>query len=137
MPQLAFVYDPAFEGGKAWEEQLKALRAAVEHLSRKEVAWALGVTDSALGDALFERDKKRWAARWTHIVKAMLAQGHDDVSRELLAALCNADVIVTPFSIDESEAMTVEDERDAYRRELAKTEQGKAAIARITGKKRR
>ena len=137
MGQLPLPVDPKFAGNTAWDEQLKALRAAVEHLTRKEVGWALGVTDSALGDALFERDKKRWSARWTHVVKAMLAQRYDEVSRELLSALCQTDVLVTPFGIDESELMTVEDERDAYRRELAKTEHGKAAIARIAGKGRR
>ena len=109
--QLSITYKPSYEGGEAWEIQLGVLRKAVEHLTRKEVAWELGVTDQALGDALFERDRKRWAAKWTHIVKAMLAaRPGDDVACDLLRRLCDSDVVVTSLVVCEPVEMSDEEE---------------------------
>lgn len=130
--QLSIVYKPSYEGGEAWQRELEVLRKAVEHLTRKEVAWELGVTDQALGDALFERDRKRWAARWTHIVKAMLYMRRDDVSRNLLRLLAEAEMICTPFIVDESVEMTPEEIAAYYERELrGMGDAGKAAIDRV------
>jgi hypothetical protein len=119
MGQLSLVYPPGTVGAEAWQQQLEVLRKAVEHLTRKEVAWALGVTDQALGDALYERDRKRWAAKWTHIVKAMLAQRHDQLSTELMRALCESDMTATPLEVGEPREMTPEEMVAALRRELA------------------
>lgn len=135
MGQLALVYEPKHTGGECWKNQLEVLRVAVEHLTRKEVAWQIGVTDQALGDALFERDKKRWAAKWTHIVKAMLAQRYDEVSVDLLRKLCEFDLAATPYEVDEPRELTPEEEAAGYRAELARMgEEGRAAIARVKGK---
>jgi hypothetical protein len=136
--QLSLVYRPAVEGGDAYQRQLEVLRKAVEHLTRKEVAWELGVTDQALGDALFERDRKRWAAKWTHIVKAMLHVRRDDVSRNLLRLLVESDAICTPFVVDEVVDLSPEEINAAYERELrGMGDAGKAVIDRIRRKGRK
>ncbi len=138
MSQLSLVYRPAHAGGEAWQRQLEVLRAIVEHLGRKEVAFELDVTGSALGDALHERDRKRWAAEWTHVVKAMLAHRYDDASRALLLQLCEADLEVTPLTVGEPRGLTPEELAIAYRRELAALgADGKAAIDRVLGKGKR
>lgn len=141
--QLKIAYKPSYEGGEAWEHQLEVLRKAVEHLTRKEVAWEIGVTDQALGDALFERRdangrSKRWYAKWTHIVKAMLHAKHDDISRDLLRRLAEADMIATPFLVEEPVELTAEEFNALYERELrAMGAEGKAVIERVRKRGRR
>lgn len=130
--QLSIAYKPSYEGGEAWQRQLEVLRKAVEHLTRKEVAWELGVTDQALGDALFERDRKRWAAKWTHIVKAMLHMRRDEVSRNLLLLLAESEMICTPFVVDEPTVWTPEELNACYERELrGMGDAGKAVLDRV------
>lgn len=157
MGQLALVYDPNYVGRTAWDAQLEILRAAVAHLTPKEVTFALGIAKSTLSEAIRQpaledenggdrRDKekgdRRVAAEWVHIIKAMLARRFDDVSQDLLRQLCDADMAATPYEIGEPRGLTPEEERDGYRAELARMgEEGKAAIARVQsqgkGKKRR
>src|SRR3990167_10569837 len=132
MGQLEIAYDPKYEGRQSWDRQLDLLRLVVEHLTRKEVAWCLGVTDQALGDALFERDRKRWAAKWTHVVKAMLRRRYDAGSVDLLRRLCESDLELTPYVVDEARELSPVEQAAAYRSELAGLgDEGKAAIARV------
>ncbi len=123
--QLALVYRPAHAGGEAWQRQLEALRIAVEHLGRKEVAYEIDVNGSTLSDALNERDRKRWAAEWTHVVKAMLASKHDEISAELLRKVCEADMTTT--------ALVVSAELDLSPDDLATIER---ALAKVRKHKR-
>jgi hypothetical protein len=138
MGQLALTYRPVYAGHEAWQEQLEIIRAAVKHLTPKEVLFELDIAKSTLSEALAEQNSKRWAAEWTHILKAMLAQRFDDVSIELLRKLCEADMTVTPLEVGEPRALTPEQERDLYRAELARLgDAGKAAIARVQSKGKR
>lgn len=140
MAQLALVYAPSHTGSEAWQRQLEALRLAVDYLGRKEVAFELDISGSALGDALHERDRKRWAAEWTHVVKAMLVAKHEDEARALLEALCTADLDVTSFVLEEPRELTPLEQAAAFRAELARLgADGKAAIDRVLaiGKGRR
>lgn len=130
--QLSISYRPSYTGGEAWQRQLIVLRTAVEHLGRKEVAYELDVSGSFLSDAMNERDRKRWAAEWTHVVLAMLCARHDDVSRNLVRQICEALVGATSLLIDEPIDLTPEEEAAALRRELhAMGEAGKVALARV------
>lgn len=130
--QLSIGFKPSYAGGEAWQAQLIVLRTAVEHLGRKEVAFELDVNGSTLSDAMNERDRKRWAAEWTHVVKAMLAMRHDDISRDLLRKIVEADTANTPLTVDEQTVLTPEEMNLAYERELrALGDSGKAAIDRI------
>jgi hypothetical protein len=130
--QLSLTYRPAHAGAESWQLQLEVLRAVVEHLGRKEVAFELDVTGSALGDALHERDRKRWAAEWSHVVKAMLAQRYDDVSRELLSQLCETDIALSTMELVERRTLTPEEMVKELRRELvAMGATGQAAIDRV------
>jgi len=131
--QLSLVYKPAHAGGEAWQRQLAVLRTIVEHLGRKEVAFELDVNGSTLSDALNERDRKRWAAEWTHVVKAMLSMRHDEISAKLLRELANADVANTPFVLDESLDLTAEEIVAALKRD----DDGKAALERVLRKRGR
>ena len=135
--QCSLVYAPSYSGREAWLAQLEVLRAAVIHLTPKEVIDQLDVSKSTLSQSLHEQADKRWAAEWTHVVKAMLAQRYDEVSIDLLRKLCDMDLTVTTYVVEEPCGMTPEQERDAYRAELARTEGGKAAIARVLAKGKR
>jgi hypothetical protein len=137
-PQLGLVYQPSYSGNEAWLLQLEVLRAAVTHLTPKEVCDQLDISKSQLSQAVNEQADKRVAAEWVHVIKAMLSKRYDDGSQELLRKLCELDMTVTPFAIGEPQAMTPEEERDAYRAELARLgEEGKAAIDRVKRKARR
>ena len=136
--QLAIAYPADYVGDQAWQRQLEAIRAAVQHLRAKEVAFVLDVGATHLSDALHERDRKVWHGRWTHVIKAMLAAQHgDETSADLLRQIVEADVAATPYSICEDETLTPEQEAAALRRELAKFgDAGKAAIGRVRGGRR-
>lgn len=129
--QLALGYRPQFLGGEAWQRQLEALRAAVQHLGRKEVAFELDISGSALSDALNERESKRWAAEWTHVVKAMLVQRRDGASGELLRNLVESDVATTRFAVQEPIDLSADDVAHGYRNADRTTQE---AIARILDK---
>lgn len=131
--QLSLTYKPAHAGGEAWQRQLAILRTIVEHLGRKEVAFELDISGSGLSDALNERDRKRWAAEWTHVVKAMLSSKHDDVSSKLLRELATADIANTSFVLDESIDLTPEEIVAALKRD----EDGRAALERVLRKRGR
>lgn len=142
MSQLALVYKADFVGRAAWEAQLEILRSAVVHLTPKEVLYELGIAKSTLSEALAsgekEKGEKRIAAEWVHIIKAMLARRYDDVSQDLLRKLCEADMAVTSLEVGEPRGLTPEEERDAYRSELARMgPEGKAAIDRVKKQGRR
>lgn len=135
--QVSLSFPAAYVGGDAWNRQLDVLRAAVKHLGAKEVAFELDVGGTQLADALNERDRKVWHARWSHVVKAMLVARRDDTATELLRALVDIDVMTTPYAISEHVELTPEEEAAALRRELGKFgEAGKAAIARVTRRAR-
>ena len=92
MAQQALTFGPGYEGRQAWLSQLELLRAAVGHLVAKEVADQLDTNRSTLSEALNEQRDRRWAAEWTHTVKAMLAARHDDpVAADLLRRIYAAD----------------------------------------------
>jgi predicted kinase len=136
--QLGLTYRPSYAGHEAWQLQLEALRSAVTHLVPKEVCDQLDISKSQLSQALHEQADKRMAAEWIHVIKAMLAQRYDDVSQELLRTLCNLDMTVTAFEIGDPKGLTPEQERDAYRAELARLgDEGKAAISRVLKKGKR
>ena len=137
-PQLRLTYSPCTEGGEAWLAQLEILRAVVAHLSPKEVLFELNINKSTLSEALSESNDKRWAARWTHVVKAMLARRYDETAVDLLQRLCESDLATTPHTLGEPDGLTPEQERDALRAELARMgEQGQAAIDRVKRKAKR
>lgn len=112
--QLSLTYRPAHLGGEAWQRQLAVLRAAVEHLGRKEVAFELDVGGSALSDALAERQgsdgrRRRWYAEWTAIVTAMLALRTDETAASLLKQLVECAAENTIFVVDEEIDLTPEE----------------------------
>lgn len=98
MSQTALAFGPAYEGRQAWEAQLELLRAAVSYLVAKEVCDQLDVGRTSLSEALNEQRDQKWAAEWTHTVKAMLAaKQHDDpVASDLLRRICQADNAAAP-----------------------------------------
>lgn len=135
--QLSIAYKPAYEAREIHERRLSVLRTTVEHLGRKEVAFELDISGSQLSDALNERDRKRWAAEWTDVVKQMLANRRaDDVARDLLHQLLDIDVLGTGFAVDPADVMTPEEEAAAYRAALLKTDGGKAIVDRIRKRSR-
>lgn len=135
--QLPLGYPAAYVGREGWNQEIEAIRAAVRHLGLKEVAFACDVGGTHLSDAMNERERKVWHPHWTHTIKSMLERRHgDEIAAELLRAMLDADVSVTPqYVISEAVTLTPEEEAQALRRELAKFgEAGKAAIARVRGK---
>ena len=98
MSQKALTFGPGYEGRQAWLAQLELLRAAVNHLLAKEVVDQLDTSRSTLSEALNEQRDRKWAAEWTHTVKAMLTERqHDDpVAADLLRRICEADMATAP-----------------------------------------
>ena len=135
--QLSIAYKPSYTGSESWQRQLSVLRTVVEHLGRKEVAYELDVSGSQLSDSLNERDRKRWAAEWTHVVLAMLDAKHDPASRSLLRQVAETGLAATSLVVDEPIEMTPEEEVLALKRELLALEGGKAAIDRLRKRGRR
>ncbi len=136
--QLSLGYSPSYAGGEAWQRQLGVLRTAVEHLGRKEVSFALDVSGSFLSDALNERDRKRWAAEWTHVIFAMLDARQDDASRGLLRELGETALAACGLVVEVPADLTPEEEAAALRRELmAMGDKGKAAVDRIKRRAKR
>jgi hypothetical protein len=104
----------------------------------KVVAPELDISVTYLSDALNERENKGWRARWTHVLKAMLAARHDDASAEFLRAIAEADVAATPFALVDAEPLSAEEEAMAFRRELLRFgDAGKQAVDRISKRKGR
>lgn len=126
-PQLSLGYEPGYVGADAWRHQLEAIRSAVNHLGLKEVSFALDVSGSMLSDALNERDRKRWAAEWTHVVLAMLSRRAGDQIAESLVRLIAETAILTT-------QLALEGEAEISRDELAVA---MAAIAKLRRKGRR
>lgn len=119
------------------DRRLSVLRTTVEHLGRKEVAFELDISGSQLSDALNERDRKRWAAEWTDVVKQMLVNRRGDVvGHDLLAQLLDIDVLGTGFAIEAADVLTPEEEAAAYRAALLKLDGGKAIVERIRKRSR-
>lgn len=123
-----YLGEQAWNGEAGQGGQLETIRAAVNHLGPKEVAWEMKIDAQRLSDALNNKQRKSWHARWTHILKAMLHGKRDATSRELLRALVIADVANTPFEIDEPEELSSDDIAHGYRNADRKTQQ---AIARL------
>lgn len=99
-PQLSLTYDPRTTGSETWLRQLEAIRLAVNHLGAKEVSFALDISGSMVSDALNERDRKRWAAEWTHVVVAMLIKRGDEAALGLVRQIFEAALEATPFLLD-------------------------------------
>lgn len=137
MAQLSIAYKPSYAGGEAWQRLLEVLRTATEHLGRKEVAYEIDVSGSALSDALNERDRKRWAAEWLMIMLAALSQRTDDVSRSLALQIVEQVAAVAGLVVCEAVALTPEEMVAAYERELKVLDGGKAAIDRVRKRGRR
>lgn len=107
--QLSLVYPPEYVGAEAWKRQLEAIRSAVMHLGLKDVAFTLDVSGSMVSDALNERDRKRWAAEWTHVLKAMLAARYsDETAAGMLRAIVEADVAASGFQLVDPDNLTPE-----------------------------
>ncbi len=103
-------YAAGYVGGRSWIEELELLRDAVRLLGQKEVAWELEVTGPALADALAERDRKRVAAEWTHVIVAMLARRDDEVAQELARTIIGSRASSTTFVVVEGVPLTPEEE---------------------------
>src|SRR5678815_4782188 len=111
MAQVALTYGPQYEGKQSWAGQLEVLRAAVAHLVAKDVADQLDINRSTLSDALKLDSDRRWAAEWTHVVKAMLAaRRSDDVAADLLRRLCETDVVLAPLVVTDPVEVSDEEE---------------------------
>lgn len=132
-PQMSLAYEPSYAGKQSWTHQLEAIRLAVAHLGLKEVCFELDVSGSAVSDALNERDRKRWAAEWTHVVKAMLVKRGDTMALELLANILRASLEGTHFVLDVEHQLTAEEILERLKRD----DRGREAIARVLEVSRR
>lgn len=132
--QLDLRYRPATIGREAYLAQLEAIRAAVQHLGHKDVAYELDIAGSYLSDALNERDRKRWASEWTLVVLAMLEQRRDGVADEIARRILEPAAALSTYVLEDR----VELDNAALLHAIGKTPEGKAAIeaAQRKGRKR-
>ncbi len=138
-PQLLLAYRASYVGEGTWKAELEALRTAVNYLGLKEVAPELDVSVSALSDAMNERDRKRWAGEWTHVVIGMLVKRNDELAHSIIRAIQDARIAPSPdLVVEETKTMTPEQRADALERELAAMGSvGEKAISRALRKNRR
>lgn len=135
--QLAIAYPAEYLGRQQWDLLLDALRAGVNHLGLKEVAFKLDISGSQLSDSLNERDRKGWRNEWTCTLKHMLGERRqlgDEIARDIRAHIreieCSDD--------NDDEPLTPEEEAMQLRRELLKFgDAGKAAVDRLKKRGRR
>lgn len=110
--QLELTYRPRFVGQQQWVNHLEAIRAAVDHLTRKEVCYELGCKDTYLAAALRppspeddderkDEQRKYWRAPWTLIVLAMLNAQYSEVADEHAAKILGTQARLTRFTVDE------------------------------------
>jgi len=119
-------------GGEQWLLELEAIRAAVNYLGLKEVAFELDVSGSALSDALNARDRKRWAGEWTHVIHAMLVAKRDDLADDLSKGIVDAQIGLSHYEPSERRKLTPAELAIELERELRDMgEAGKKAIARV------
>jgi hypothetical protein len=131
-PQLSLVYRPGMVGGEQWLVELEALRAAVNYLGLKEVAFELDISGSSLSDAINARDRKRWAGEWTHVIHAMLVARREDIADDLSKNLVDAQMGLTHYLPSERRKLSPEELAFEFERELRDMgETGKKAIARV------
>lgn len=138
--QLPIPFAAGYLGKQAWMRKLEVLRAAVQHLTAKEVAHVLDVSGTHLSDALHERDRKAWHDWWTGTLIAMLAERRhtDAIADDLLRQLAESQIATSPFALVDDVPMTSEEECAALRRSLLKFgEAGKAEIDRLRKRGRR
>lgn len=110
MTQYSLPYRASHTGREAWLLQLEVLRAAVTYLTPKEVLDEIDVAKLTLSEAVNEQRDKRWAAEWTPVIKVMLFRRGDELSRDLLRRLVDAELACTPFAICDSDEVTPEEE---------------------------
>jgi len=134
--QFSFVFDPKSNGDETWEVERTALRDAIALLSLKEVAFQLDVNRSAISDAIDERKtensngnvtEKRWAARWTHVIRAMLMKRGDKASLDIVERLVDAHTIGTQFIVDDPDYS--DEEVEAAQRVVDSAKRRRARIA--------
>jgi len=128
-PQLSLTYDASFVGHETWTKQLEVIRLAVAHLGLKEVCFELDVSGSAVSDAMNERDRKRWAAEWTHVVVCMLQKRGDATSIGFVRQLYGVALEPTTFVLDEAHELTDAEIVARLRRDT----DGKQLLKRIIG----
>lgn len=128
--QLSLVYSPATVGADAWSAQLEAIRAAVNHLGLKDVAYTLDISGSGLSDALNERDRKRWAAQWTHVVLSMLnARRGDEIAQQLKRTIAGAALVAAELELAGDDSIS-DDEMKAALAAIANTRRSKKKAGR-------
>jgi hypothetical protein len=127
-PQLSLTYDASYVGHETWLEQLDVIRHAVGHLGLKEVSFALDVSGSMVSDALNERDRKRWAAEWTHTLVAMLVKRNDEAALGFVRQLFAAALGPTPFVLEDNTELS---DAEIVAR-IKRDEQGRTVLARIS-----
>lgn len=107
MGQLALVYKPATTGQQLHEAELAIIADGVACVGLKAFADELGVSRQAVSDAQAERDRKRWASEWTHVLIVMLMRRGDAAAVSIVRRLIEHRAMGTPFFVvDESDVMT-------------------------------
>ncbi len=97
--QLSLIYSPATEGRKDFLACVEALRSALAYLGLKDVAFELDVGSTYVGDALSERDRKRWACEWTFVIKRMLQKRGDVLALQLLRNIVLCELVGTELEL--------------------------------------
>lgn len=126
--QLSLTYDATYVGREVWSKQLETIRLAVGHLGLKEVSFALDVSGSMVSDALNERDRKRWAAEWTHVLVAMLVRKGDDSALGFVRELYAVALEHTPFVLEDGDELSAEE----IVARLKRDDRGRELVARIS-----
>lgn len=84
MTQISLEFGPDARARECWTAVLLALRAAIDSIGHKDLAYRLDVAPSLLSEALAERERKHFQARWLPTILLLAPDPH---RRAILDAL--------------------------------------------------
>lgn len=131
MAQLALVYKPAATAEQLYIMERGILSEGVAHVGLKKFADEIGVSRQLVSDSVEERDRKRWAAEWTHVLIVMLTRQGDEIARDIVQRLIGVRAINTQFVVTDVDDEPSPEEEQAIERyaEKVKRRRKRKAIA--------
>lgn len=92
MTQIDLEFGPDARARECWSAVLAAMRAAIDSIGHKELAYRLDVAPSLLSEALNERERKHVQARWLPTILLLAPDPHRRAILDALAGVAGYEV---------------------------------------------
>lgn len=117
MTQIDLEFGPDARARECWADVLTAIRAAIDSIGHKELAYRLDVAPSLLSEALNERERKHVQARWLPTILLLAPDPHRKAILDALAGAAGYEVAAKKVLSPEERLTRLE---DALRTRLGK-----------------